>query len=805
MFEVIGPVGDFARALTDLGFDWLAEADAEQDIDEDDEEGGEPLSEADEALATNRGSTSAEAAPERIYLSMPNEASLRGLLDLWKAYISGRDPNKGEKSWWALFGYLSDLRIWSARDRVEATVAAYLRQASADQAGGSVRFELDLWFRGSAEARLAAVSQVAEVITSLGGTVLDRMAIEPIRYLAMLVDLSAEEAIRLADLRGPISTAAAVMSVRPQSTFRVPAQGDDDAPVEIPSVRQTEADLRQPIVALLDGFPVADHSLLVNRIDISETDVYGRLVPVDGRYHGTAMASLILHGDLAAGEAALRRTLKVVPILGAGRERATEGTPPDRLTLGIIYRAVLSMVAGVDGKTPTAPKIVLINHSICDELAPFKKRPSFWAKLLDYLSFNYRLLFVVSAGNRMEAVHLPAYVDRQAFLSDDPINRQNILLLALEGAKEDRRMFSPAEALNVLTVGALHGDASGDCPDDHVDPFLVPGLTSMCSGVGPGANRSVKPDMVELGGRLVANAALIGGSFQVWGRNIGQLGQLAASPDSHAGTLDRTRHLSGTSGAAALVTRMGVGVADAIESVFAEDGIDWIALPTRAVILKALMAHGCQWPPISGELVMVFPPPGSRRGKAQETVTRLVGNGQPTPNRVISGSSRRITLLAEDSLSHDGLHEYRLPIPAALIKCSELRRITITLAWATPIDPATLAYRGIAMQLRDENNKRTFWSGVTGVRQPKASTQMRGTLVHRVMEGSTAVRRAVDGGIYVGVQARAVTSDFEATLAPYALAISLEVGTGIATDIYAEVKSMIRPAVAIPARVRQRI
>ena len=805
VFEVIGPIGDFARALTELGFDWLAEADAAQDDDDFEEVDDEVVPEDSEGRDVAGRLAETDAHPELLYLSMPSEAALRQLLVLWTAFARGQKPGRGQGPWWALFGYLSDLRTWSTRDRIEAAVALHLRRMSEGRAGDAVRFELDLWFRGTPDARSAALEQVQETVSSIGGRVLDRVIIEPIRYLAMLVDLPVAEAIRLAELDGPLATAAAVMSVRPQSTFRAPGPEANEEPGEPVEASDDEPDQRPPIVALLDGYPVADHFLLANRLDVSEVDVLGRLVPVDRRHHGTAMASLILHGDLAAGEPALRRTLKVVPILGAGQGAATEGPPSDRLALGLVHRAVMSMLEGVDGADPTAPKVVLLNHSVCDEQAPFRRRPSAWAKLLDHLSFAYRLLFVVSAGNRMEAIYLPAYPDREAFLNDDPVDRQNAILLALELAKQDRSLFSPAEGVNVLTVGALHGDAAGDCPADQVDPFLVPGLTAMCSGVGPGANRSVKPDMVELGGRLVANAAVMDGRLKVWGRSIGQLGQEAASPDRDTGTLDRTRRLSGTSGAAALVTRMGVGVADAVEAVFAEDNVDWMALSTRAVILKALMAHGCGWAPISGELVAAFPPPGSRRDKAQDTVTRLVGNGQPNPGKVISGSSRRITLLAEDGLSHDGLHEYRLPIPNALIRCPELRRITITLAWATPIDPATLAYRGIAMQLRDAGNKRAFWRGAAGVRQPKAATQMRGTLVHRVMEGSTAVRKAVNGGMFVGVQARAVSSQFESIVAPYALAISLEVGASVATDIYAEVKSLIRPAIATPVRVRQRV
>ena len=79
--------------------------------------------------------------------------------------------------------------------------------------------------------------------------------------------------------------------------------------------------------------------------------------PADTRRHGTAMASLILHGDLAANERSLPKPLYVRPILQLDprdwmnpqvrRETVPEGTfvvDAPSATTGPIFRAPMDCV-----------------------------------------------------------------------------------------------------------------------------------------------------------------------------------------------------------------------------------------------------------------------------------------------------------------------------------------------------------------------------------------------------------------------------------------------------------------------------
>jgi hypothetical protein len=74
------------------------------------------------------------------------------------------------------------------------------------------------------------------------------------------------------------------------------------------------------------------------------------------RIHGTAMGSLIAHGDRNAPELPLPRRIHFVSVLGANDQ-----FPRDRLVVDLICQAVVSMRCDND---PTAPSVLIINLSI---------------------------------------------------------------------------------------------------------------------------------------------------------------------------------------------------------------------------------------------------------------------------------------------------------------------------------------------------------------------------------------------------------------------------------------------------------
>ncbi len=799
VFELIGPVGEFEAAARELGFEWLASQrmDGVSTASDDGEE-------EDDDVAADRTATTTGPAADRLYLTMPSVDALDTLLARWRSFLKGEQCPTAWKPWWSLFGYLHDVRTFSVQDRIDPSIKQYVKVLLNSDPDRPIVIEIDLWYRDDKQLRDKAVATLRELLAEVGGEMLDFVTISEIRYQAALVRVPAEIAKSLVEQRGKLAHADGVMTIRPQSFFQTTGPATTSSPT-LPDLIATEAADDQSIAAIIDGYPITSHAALDGRIVVHEVDLTGAQVPVNARYHGTAMASLVVHDDLHEPQHPPEQKVVVVPVLtGAGNgHRTIESTPPGKLPIGMIYRAIQSLVVGQNGGVPAFPRVVLINHSICDEYAPFVRRPTPWAALLDYFSHKHNLLFVVSAGNIKSAFPLPSYDDTDDDIEAlNPVAREAQIILAIEKAKGTRGILSPAESINSITAGALHADLAGDCPDGVIDPYPTVAMTNLGSALGPGINRSIKPDVLHHGGRLAARFSKTG-DVAVHGESSQHLGQLVAAPDAASGDLRHVSRLAGTSNAAALVTRSGIRIAQAIEPVFRASGEDWHSLPTRAAILKALLTHSCEWGGVGQFLAGVYPPEEPKRHFARrETVSRFLGYGNIRPERVLTGHDKLVTLLGDDVIEPEDLHEYRVPVPSGMLDNRDLRRITITLAWSTPVLVTTADYRGVALGLVDESGKAKFWKGVQREKnQPNRQSTERGTTIHHVFEGKSLVKLATDPkGIFIGVQCRAVHPTCETAKIPYALAVSMEVAQSAKANIYAEVSQVVN----VRSRVRTR-
>lgn len=733
-----------------------------------------------------------------LYLTMPSIQGLKKLLAQWKLYKLKKDPTPGYKELWRIFDYLKDLRVWSAKDRIDPSIDKYVRAILKNQPDREVLVEIDLWYRSERQRRDAAVSTLRAMVTSVQGEVLDYVEIPEIRYQGALVRVSAQVARRLVDGEGGLVSLDEIMTIRPQSEYSTVVT-PSEAPT-LPKLEKATPSTKRRIAALLDGYPVAAHVALAGRLTVHEVEVTAAQAPVSGRYHGTAMASLILHGDLHAPQKPLDHHLVVIPVLTPAANGG-ESTPSGKLPIGVIYK---SLKAIVKSKDPNLKDLAIINHSLCDTYAPFVQRPSPWAALLDYFSHEHRLLFIVSAGNVWNTFEVGEFANLNEFTAADPLEQEAALLNGLERAKGSRTLLSPAESINSITVGALHADAAPPHTPAVIDPFPNVGMTSLASAVGLGVNRSLKPDLVEQGGRFAAGCANVaGGGIEVHANPTAELGHLVAAPSPTTGDLKHVMRLAGTSNAAALTTRTLLGVADAIHEVFDADGVDWLTLKTRIPILKALLAHGCSWGKIGDVLEGAYPPEGPSSWSARrQTISRFLGYGRPDPLRVVTGAHNRVTLLAEDTIQPDARHTYEIPLPASMLSTRELRAITVTLAWTTPVVFTSADYRGVALKLVDATGKKDFWDGVsrTNVLQPNSSTAEHGTLIHFILDGKKLIKAVSGDRITLHVQAVMRHSSQAHAEVPYALAVTMEMAQALKSELYSQVQQAI-----VRSRTRARV
>ncbi len=177
---------------------------------------------------------------------------------------------------------------------------------------------------------------------------------------------------------------------------------DDPVPPDRPAVGN-------PVIALFDGLPLQAHRRLQGRLIVDDPDDFEEDYPAARRGHGTAMASMILHGDLSAREAPLPRPLYVRPILrpdprdGRGEDEVVD---EGALVVDLLHRAVRRLFEGEGDEPAVAPDVAVINLSVGIRDRPFDQVLSPLARLLDWLAWRYKVLFVVSAGNHPRRITL---------------------------------------------------------------------------------------------------------------------------------------------------------------------------------------------------------------------------------------------------------------------------------------------------------------------------------------------------------------------------------------------------------------
>jgi len=785
VLETVGTVENFVNAVRRIdGLEWLGEVELD-DIPPDDDFFVPDAEGSPRADRTLRG---------RLYLVFSNQQALEQLLSLWNSWKSGQRLHWGRGAWEDIFCQLRDVRRWGVRDRLLDTGVLDDWQERIEHDQETVPCEVELWFRSEPRMRSTAREEVARLVQRVRGEILGEAMIEDISYHALLAQLPIGQVETFVD---ESSEAASLVQCEKIQYFRaagqlvgILAEGDrstDHGPVQEPSLG-----LGEPVVALLDGLPLQNHRRLAGRLIVDDPDNYEAEYPAAGRRHGTAMASLILHGDLEAGQAPLKRRIYVRPILcpdprdwGLARREAVR---ENELVVDTIHRAVRRLFEGDGDQPPVAPQICVINLSIGTKDRPFDGALSPLARLLDWLSWKYGVLFIVSAGNYDGPLEVDAPAGQLSALSPQEIQRRVISAVAADS--RHRRLLSPAEAVNALTVAAVHDDASAfRAIPRAVQPYVDPGLPSVVNAQGMGYRRAVKPEVLLPGGRVMLFDTYQGSRKAVLGIYAGTSppGQCVAAPGPSPGDLSYTWYTRGTSNAAALASRTASQLYDVLEELGAGPGGELIGLVPYAVWLKVLLVHGANWG-TAGEIVTrILRTPQNTR-QFREYITRLLGYGPVDTARVIECSQCRVTGLGGGVLRSDRAHIHRFPLPPSLSGTRCWRRLTITLGWLTPVHVRRQGWRRAHLYFEPP-------LGRLQVERKQADwlAAQRGTVQHEVMEGERAAAFVDGDSLDIQVNCRP-DAGVLAEQIPYALATTVEVAEEIGVDIYDEVSLRIRAA-----------
>jgi len=434
------------------------------------------------------------------------------------------------------------------------------------------------------------------------------------------------------------------------------------------------------------------------------------------------------------------------------------------------------------------------------------------ARLLDWLSVKYGVLFVVSAGNHPTSISLG--VSQEEFDSFRADEFEAATIRALYRDARHRKLLSPAETINGLTVGSTHQDESQlTYQGNRIDPFEQP-LPSPVSAFGSGYRRAIKPDVVFFGGKQWYRLPLQPTNPVTIEPAIFRVppGNKAASPGSLAGELDATSYSCGTSNATALISRAACICYDSLQQIFSEQAAEVDPRSYEVPLLKAMLVHGCSWDDIGDHLKSriensdlgreireraesLYSRPADISNEIgrqyKSLLARWMGYGLPQIDRVLDCTDQRATLLGYGELSDGEAHVFRLPLPPSLSARQERRRLTVTLAWLSPISASTQKYRTASLWFEAINN------GLAPSRQNADwQTVKRGTVQHEVFEGQRA-EPFIDGEVIeIKVNCREDAGKIQNPVA-YGLAVSLEVAEGVDIAVYNEIRTRIAPAIQI--------
>lgn len=782
VIETIGSVEDFAKAVKRIqGFEWMGELEIDNiapDQDFYDEE--HPRKKLD----------------GRLYLVMTNQQALDEMLSLWQRYLA--NPNmqfeRGLTKFRDVFLKLKNIRRWDVQDRLlETGVLANWKEDLEYDGDRVIQFEAELWFRRSDDLRLISANQVTNLVQQEGGRILSQSVIEGIAYHGMLAELPAK-AIQ-AIVENPTTELVKcenIMFFRPVGQMVV-GDKSPEGDVEIAQIEEMPMPTGDPIVALFDGLPLTNHSLLAGRLHIDDPDDWAADYAASERVHGSAMASLIVHGDLNQPQPPLARPVYVRPIMKPMNGFTTprrEGVPENCLAVDLIHRAVKRLFEGDQEEGPVAPQIKVINLSIGDPTRQFAQAMSPLARLLDWLSVKYGVLFIVSAGNHPESISLG--VSRTEFTALPADEFEAVTIKALYRDARNRRLLSPAETINGISVGAVHSDeAQVDYQGNRIEPF-VHLLPSPVSAFGSGYRRAIKPDIIFYGGRqwyrehLPSTAPV---TIETVNYCIAP-GNKVASPGKFPGELRNTSYSRGTSNATALISRAAGICYDSLQQIFNEQAAEVDPSNYEVPLLKAMLIHGSSWGDIGSQLSDVLRTPGNGH-QLKGLISRWIGYGVPRVDRVLDCTEQRATLLGFGQLSDGEAHVFRLPLPPSLSARPEWRRLTVTLAWLSPISPNNQKYRNASLWFEINNDRLTLSRS-----DADRNAVRRGTVQHEVFEGQSA-DPFIDGErLEIKVNCRNDAGIIPNPVA-YGLVVSLEVAEGVDIAVYNEIRAQIAPAIQI--------
>jgi len=272
----------------------------------------------------------------------------------------------------------------------------------------------------------------------------------------------------------------------------------------------------------------------------------------------------------------------------------------------------------------------------------------------------------------------------------------------------------------------------------------------------------------------------------------GAPGHRVATPGATPGDLSATRHIRGTSNAAALATRTAAQLYDTVESLRQQPDGGLLDERYTPVLLKAMVVHGARW---GDSYTLLRPALATWPSHEREHAARFLGYGTVDATRVSACTDQRATLIGCGELTDGIAHLYAIPLPPSLSGQRVYRRLTVTLAWIT-----------LPNSLHHRYHRADLWFDVLpnplNITRHEATAYAvkRGTVQHEIFEGERATPYTDPTSLEIKVNCRALAGSLEDSV-PYALVVSLEVeqaqGVLFPIPVYEEIRARLRVPIPI--------
>lgn len=409
-------------------------------------------------------------------------------------------------------------------------------------------------------------------------------------------------------------------------------------------------------VCVLDSGVATNHPLLAPAIAESVSFMGGE-GGGDLNGHGTAVAGIVLYGDL---EACNKTNFWKPELLIFNGKILDDNAEFDETSIEkTLVEAVTYFVEEHQCR--------IFNLSIGNANAPYDNcHIRGIAYVLDKLARDLNVLFVVSAGNFSGSTdpNVPTNSWRDEYpeylLSDASV------------------IIDPAPALNVLTVGSLaRHNATFDAQRYPEIGPLAPASENQPSPFtrhGPSIKGAIKPELVAVGGNL-AVAMRTGDEHREVMRG---LGVLTCNNKFIGNTL--FSEISGTSFAAPYITHLAGRALNNYPKASAN-------------LLRALLVnHANMLPEIensfSDEMKQTY-----KAGTERDSCRDIAGYGVVDESELFRSSESAVVLMAEEKIENNSHQFFELPLPPEFLRTqTAAREIRVTLAYCPAVRTTRIDY-----------------------------------------------------------------------------------------------------------------